>query len=60
MDKFTLFVDYADFYVNIIMLTKATILQLRFIIFNCFQDVALTDSTKALDVVFARQLAKIM
>ena len=36
LDKITIFVDYADFYVNTIMSTAETVLLYTFIIFDYF------------------------
>ena len=51
LDIFTIFVDYADFYVNAIMLTEATAIHQSFIIFNYFQYVAQNFNERTLYIV---------
>ena len=51
LDKFTLFVDYDDFYVNAIMSTRKTTFVSKFIIFDYFPDIAQYNTTKTPDIV---------
>jgi hypothetical protein len=50
---FTIFVDYADFYVNIIMLTLATQMGPIFAFFNYLAICRVTSRPKTLNIVFA-------
>ena len=55
---FTIFVNYADFYVNIIMLTAATNIKLAFIKFNYFAIYWARKMRLLLNIEFASNLAK--
>lgn len=50
---FTIFVDYADFYVNTIMSTSATGSMCSFIIFNYFSRYRTNSGIVTLNIVFA-------
>ena len=56
--KITIFVNYADFYVNIIMLTNTTDLAGLFVIFNYFAIYRAPNYGAPLNVEFAAKLAK--
>ena len=50
---FTIFVNYADFYVNMVMLTAATTAESSFVIFDDFSRCGVAVAYAILNIVFA-------